>query len=306
MGIRAHLIGATLSGLVCLLGVQAYPETSTVTISALASAGIAILLTWVCTKVGDWAGQWEPRSASRLMELVFHLSAGSVRLGSRSSEHTPAGYHVAEHGLLEGMPSCLHGACDNAIHVMLVPSNRARRCLPRPAKVRGKRWYASGYRAAKIAHLQYYGRTRRTALARELGHFSSLGSDDRVLGLFALVRDRFRDSRLLWLPPCQAYARSPLTDVGHGCGESLVVWARDFGVSRITGVTSLASHNAQAEYATGSAFGVAPNLLVDLHVADAVKWCAVNAQTQAASYDKILALDCVYQCVSHSRSYISH
>ena len=79
------------------------------------------------------------------------------------------------------------------------------------------------------------------------------------------------------LPP---HAR--LLDVGHGCGDSLLLLLDERAPHTLHGVTSLAAHAQRAQARTGDRATV--------HCADAVAWLAQTPHT----YDAVLALDCAY------------
>lgn len=72
-------------------------------------------------------------------------------------------------------------------------------------------------------------------------------------------------------------------DVGHGCGDSLLLLSRH-SLHCLHGVTSLPAHAQRAQARLGDKAKV--------WCADAVDWLAQNEG--AATYDVILALDCAY------------
>lgn len=71
-------------------------------------------------------------------------------------------------------------------------------------------------------------------------------------------------------------------DVGHGCGDSLLLLLHERAPHTLHGVTSLEAHAQRAQTRVGARAAV--------HCADAVAWLAHTAHT----YDAVLALDCAH------------
>lgn len=98
-----------------------------------------------------------------------------------------------------------------------------------------------------------------------------------------------------------AARRNARTDLGYGCGESILLWERRYKPAKIVGVTSMQGHCRVAKDALGSADDVSLDTEIDLQVGDAVSWTQDLASKGDAVFDRIIALDCAYQCVKASR-----
>ena len=76
-----------------------------------------------------------------------------------------------------------------------------------------------------------------------------------------------------------------ILDIGHGCGDSLLVLAKQYEPACLHGVTSVPAHAHRARERLGHRATV--------WCADVVRWIRSDQATHSI-YDVILALDCAY------------
>lgn len=86
----------------------------------------------------------------------------------------------------------------------------------------------------------------------------------------------------------------PCTDLGCGCGESVIFWATQFKASKVTGVTAVPSHITYAKRALAASEHIPLDTKIDLQVGDAIAYTR-QAANKGEKYERVIALDCAYQ-----------